>query len=101
MLHDRVELGHVGRVDLKVPVGVALASALERRALQRQYRRVFSEAGIVATNIAIGGIKSHTPDDVPEQIDPASLERAARIVAGVVTRSIAALNPTPATQTAR
>jgi aminopeptidase YwaD len=51
--------------------------------------RTFSEAGIVATDIAIGGIKSHTPDDLPEQINPESLERAARIVSAVVLRSMA------------
>ncbi len=48
--------------------------------------RTFFDAGIVATDIAIGGIKSHTPDDVPGQIDPLSLEKAARIVTGVVSR---------------
>jgi hypothetical protein len=52
--------------------------------------RTFTEAGIVATDIAIGGIKAHTPDDLPDQIIPASLERAARIVTGVVIRSVAA-----------
>ncbi len=49
--------------------------------------RTFTEAGIVATDIAIGGIKAHTPDDLPGQISPASLEKAARIVTGVVTRA--------------
>jgi hypothetical protein len=28
----------------------------------------------------------HVPEDLPDQIDPATLERVARIVAGVVTR---------------
>ena len=32
------------------------------------------------------GIKSHVPEDLPEQIHPATLERVARIVVGVVTR---------------
>jgi aminopeptidase YwaD len=63
--------------------------------------RTFSEAGIVATNIAIGGIKSHSPEDLPDQISPASLERAARIVTGVVTRSVAALKTPPAARTIR
>lgn len=63
--------------------------------------RTFSDAGIVATNIAIGGIKIHSPEDLPDQIIPASLEHAARIVTGVVTRCIAALNTPPATQTIR
>ncbi|HLK63411.1 MAG TPA: M20/M25/M40 family metallo-hydrolase [Bryobacteraceae bacterium] len=61
--------------------------------------RTFAAAGIVATDIAIGGIKSHTPDDVPAQIIPSSLEQAARIVTGVVIRSIAALNSPASTQT--
>jgi aminopeptidase YwaD len=51
--------------------------------------RTFSEAGIVATDIAIAGLKSHTPDDLPGQINPESLERAARIVSAVI-RSMAA-----------
>jgi len=63
--------------------------------------RTFSDAGIVATNIAIGGIRIHSPEDLPDQIIPASLEHTARIVTGVVTRSIAALNTPPATRTIR
>jgi hypothetical protein len=63
--------------------------------------RTFSEAGIVATDIASGGLKTHSPDDLPGQISPASLERAARLVTSVVTRSIAALNTPPAPQTIR
>jgi aminopeptidase YwaD len=63
--------------------------------------RTFTEAGIVATDIAIGGIKAHTPEDLADQIIPASLERAARLVTGVVTRSIAAVNTPPASQTIR
>ena len=47
---------------------------------------VFADAGIVATDIVAGGIKSHVPEDLPDQIDPATLERVARIVADVVTR---------------
>jgi hypothetical protein len=47
---------------------------------------VFADAGVVATDIVAGGIKSHVPEDLPDQIDPATLERVARIVAGVVTR---------------
>ena len=52
--------------------------------------RTFTDAGIVATDIAIGGIKTHTPEDFPDQIIPMSLERAGRIVTRVVMRSIAA-----------
>jgi hypothetical protein len=47
---------------------------------------VFADAGIVATDIATGGLKSHVPEDLPDQIDSATLERVARIVAGVVRR---------------
>jgi len=49
--------------------------------------QVFAQAGIVATNIAVyGGVKGHSPEDVPEQIDPAGLEKAGRVVAGVLAR---------------
>jgi hypothetical protein len=58
--------------------------------------RTFTDAGIVATDIATDGLKIHSPEDLPDQIIPASLEKTARIVTGVVTRSIAALN-TPQT----
>ena len=47
---------------------------------------IFADAGIVATDIVAGGLKSHVPEDLPDQIDPATLERVARIVACVVTR---------------
>jgi len=48
--------------------------------------RTFTDVGIVATDLAIGGLKTHVPEDTPEKIDPASLEKAARIVTGTVTR---------------
>ena len=54
--------------------------------------RTFTDAGMFATDIATDGLKIHSPEDLPEQIIPASLEKTARIVTGVVTRSIAALN---------
>lgn len=54
--------------------------------------RTFTAAGIVATDIATDGLKIHSPQDLPDQIIPTSLEKAARIVTGVVIRSIAALN---------
>jgi hypothetical protein len=63
--------------------------------------RTFTEAGVVATDIAIAGLKSHTPEDLPEQIVPASLERAGRLVDGVVRRSIAALSSAAASQSVR
>ena len=47
---------------------------------------VFAQAGIVATNVSVSGMKVHTPEDVPGQIAPKSLENAARLVAGVVSR---------------
>jgi hypothetical protein len=46
----------------------------------------FAQAGIVATNIAISGLKTHSPEDIPEKITPISLERAARLVAGVMEK---------------
>lgn len=60
--------------------------------------RTFTAAGIVATDIATDGLKIHSPEDLPGQIIPTSLEKAARIVTGVVTRSVAALNTPPAMQ---
>jgi hypothetical protein len=54
--------------------------------------RTFTNAGIVATDIASGGLKIHSPEDLPDQIIPMSLEKAARIVTGAVTRSVATLN---------
>jgi hypothetical protein len=50
--------------------------------------RVFIQAGVVATNIAISGPGSHTAADTPETIKPESLERAARIVSAVVDKAI-------------
>ena len=49
--------------------------------------RVFVQAGVVATNIAISGAPGHTPDDVPVSVNAASLETAARIVAAVVEKA--------------
>ena len=49
--------------------------------------RVFMQAGIVATNIAISGAKTHSPEDVPESVSADSLEKAARIVAAVVEKA--------------
>lgn len=49
--------------------------------------RVFIQAGIVATNIAISGAKTHSPEDVPESVSADSLEKAARIVAAVVEKA--------------
>lgn len=50
--------------------------------------RVFVQAGVVATNIAISGARTHTPADVVESVKPDSLETAARIVAGVVEKAM-------------
>jgi Zn-dependent M28 family amino/carboxypeptidase len=47
---------------------------------------VFAQAGIVATDVAIAGGKLHTLEDVPEQVQPASLEKAARLIVGVVDK---------------
>jgi len=48
--------------------------------------QVFAQAGVAATNINISGAKSHTPEDTPEQITPASLEKAGQFVVGVVAK---------------
>ncbi len=48
--------------------------------------RVFAQAGIPATNVTISGGSSHSPDDDPAHIVPTSLEQAARLVLGVLTR---------------
>jgi Zn-dependent M28 family amino/carboxypeptidase len=48
--------------------------------------RVFTQAGIVSTNIALSGSRLHSPEDVPEQINIESLEKCARIVLGVLGR---------------
>lgn len=50
--------------------------------------RVFIQAGVVATNIAISGAASHTPADVPESVRADSLEAAARIVSSVVEKTM-------------
>ena len=55
--------------------------------------QTFTQAGYVATNLGIGGLKSHTPDDVPGQIHPESLEKAERLVRGVVQRVTAPYTP--------
>jgi Zn-dependent M28 family amino/carboxypeptidase len=49
--------------------------------------RVFMQAGIVATNIAVSGARTHSPDDVPASVSAGSLEKAARIVAAVVEKA--------------
>jgi hypothetical protein len=54
--------------------------------------QVFAQAGIVATNICISeGMKSHSPEDVPAQVDPASLEKSGRMVAGLLARLAAGM----------
>ena len=54
--------------------------------------RTFTDAGMAATDIASDGLKIHSSEDLPDQIIPATLEKTARIVTGVVSRSVAALN---------
>jgi acetylornithine deacetylase/succinyl-diaminopimelate desuccinylase-like protein len=46
--------------------------------------RVFVQAGVVATNIAISGAGIHTPADVAASVHADSLEMAARVVSTVV-----------------
>ncbi len=47
--------------------------------------RIFTQAGVATTNIAFGGSKLHSPEDVTEQINIDSLEKSARIVLGVLS----------------
>jgi Zn-dependent M28 family amino/carboxypeptidase len=49
--------------------------------------QAFALAGVPATNIAIGGLPSHTPEDTSDRILPASLEKAARFVEAVVRQA--------------
>ena len=48
--------------------------------------RIFAQAGIPSTNIAISGCKTHNPEDTPQMINKESLEKAGNIVARVVIR---------------
>lgn len=50
--------------------------------------RVFFQAGVVATNIAISGPGLHTLADVPESVSARSLETAAKVVTIVVERTL-------------
>jgi hypothetical protein len=47
--------------------------------------RVFVQAGVVATDIAVaGGATTHAPTDVPEAVNADSMELAARLVLAVI-----------------
>jgi hypothetical protein len=48
--------------------------------------RSFALAGIPSTGISISGNKHHSPGDIPEQVNMESLEKAGRIVSGVIER---------------
>mgnify|MGYP006271147389 FL=1 len=50
--------------------------------------RVFAQAGIAATDIAVSGNKHHSPEDTPSQVNFESLQKAARIVAEVVQKTM-------------
>ena len=55
---------------------------------------VFAAAGIPATNISISGDSpSHVPEDTPEKVHPAGLEKAGRIAARVVERALSRIDP--------
>jgi Iap family predicted aminopeptidase len=51
--------------------------------------RMFAQAGIPATNIAVAGCRTHGPDDTPERIDGDSLQKTGEIVAGVIEKAMA------------
>ena len=55
--------------------------------------RIFAQAGIPSTNIAISGCKTHSPEDTPLMINKESLEKAGNIVARIVTRAMKKLSP--------
>jgi hypothetical protein len=59
--------------------------------------RVFVQAGVVATGIALESERSraHTPDDTPASLDPAGLETAARVAVRVVEKAAALTASTP------
>ena len=48
--------------------------------------RSFALAGIPATGIAITGNKHHSPEDIPEQVNIESLQKAGRIVSRVIEK---------------
>jgi acetylornithine deacetylase/succinyl-diaminopimelate desuccinylase-like protein len=50
--------------------------------------RIFAQAGVPATNIAISGEGTHTASDVPEAVNTASIEKAAQLVFEVVATAI-------------
>lgn len=54
--------------------------------------RIFAQAGIPSTNIAISGCKTHGPEDTPRMINKESLEKAGKIIARVVTRAMKKLS---------
>jgi len=48
----------------------------------------FSQAGVVATGIGMGGNQRHSPKDTPDQIHTHSLEKVGRIVVAVVMKTM-------------
>ncbi len=50
--------------------------------------RSFALAGIPATGIAITGNKHHSPEDIPEQVNLDSLQKAGRIVSRVIEKTM-------------
>jgi hypothetical protein len=81
-----------------VPAWVAEAAAASARAMGEKMQssaamgsdhRVFAQAGVPVTNIAISGGKPHTLEDLPDTVHPESLEKAASLVLGVLERAAA------------
>lgn len=54
--------------------------------------RIFAQAGIPATDIAISGCKLHSPEDTPQQVNKESLEKAGNLVARVIQKAIRRLS---------
>jgi Zn-dependent M28 family amino/carboxypeptidase len=49
---------------------------------------IFALMGVPSTNISISGNKTHSPDDTPDKINLDSLEKAGKIVASVILKTM-------------
>jgi hypothetical protein len=67
-------------------VGKELGYEINPSYMMGSDHRSFALAGIPATNIAISGNIHHSPEDIPEQVNLDSLEKAGRIVSKVIEK---------------
>jgi hypothetical protein len=58
-------------------------------------QQAFAQAGVPATGIGFSGTEIHTPNDTPDQIIKTSLEKAGRIAAAVVLKTMQRLEVLP------